>query len=213
MNTNDLIGLLASNAAPVTPHAGARRTLWALAWSLPVAVALMLVVLGLNPTLASHVRQPMFWLKFLAPLCMALAGLALLGRLGRPGMPTTRPWIAYLLPVVVLWTVGAWSWLMAPAEARQALLYGLTWSVCPACIVMLSAPIFVAAFWVLRGMAPVHPRLAGAGAGALAGAAGATVYALHCPELGAPFMAVWYVLGMAVPVACGALLGPRLLRW
>jgi hypothetical protein len=33
------------------------------------------------------------------------------------------------------------------------------------------------------------------------------------PELQAPFLAVWYVLGMAVPVAVGALLGPRVLRW
>jgi len=213
MKTDDLIGLLATQAAPVAPHAGARRTLRALAWSLPLAVVLMLVVLGLNPALAAYVRLPMFWLKFAAPLCMALAGLALLGRLGRPGMPTLRTWAAYLLPVAVLWAVGAWSWLAAPAGERQALLYGLTWSACPACIAMLSAPVFVAAFWVLRGMAPVRPRLAGAGAGALAGAAGAAVYALHCPELGAPFMAVWYVLGMAIPVACGALVGPRLLRW
>jgi hypothetical protein len=47
----------------------------------------------------------------------------------------------------------------------------------------------------------------------MAGGAGAAVYALHCPELQAPFLAVWYVLGMAIPVAAGALLGPRLLRW
>ncbi|MFS2051364.1 NrsF family protein, partial [Variovorax sp. CT11-76] len=49
--------------------------------------------------------------------------------------------------------------------------------------------------------------------GALAGGVGAAVYALHCPELTAPFIAVWYVSGIAVPVLVGALLGPRLLRW
>ena len=47
----------------------------------------------------------------------------------------------------------------------------------------------------------------------MAGGAGAAVYALHCPELDAPFLAVWYVLGILMPVAAGALLGPRLLRW
>jgi hypothetical protein len=39
------------------------------------------------------------------------------------------------------------------------------------------------------------------------------VYALHCPELAAPFLAVWYVLGMAIPVLVGAALGRWLLRW
>jgi hypothetical protein len=39
------------------------------------------------------------------------------------------------------------------------------------------------------------------------------VYALHCPELAAPFIAIWYVIGMAAPVVLGAALGPRLLRW
>jgi hypothetical protein len=31
--------------------------------------------------------------------------------------------------------------------------------------------------------------------------------------MGVAFWAVWYVLGMLVPTAIGALLGPRLLRW
>jgi hypothetical protein len=39
------------------------------------------------------------------------------------------------------------------------------------------------------------------------------VYALHCPEVEAPFLAVWYVGGMALPVLAGAALAHRLLRW
>jgi hypothetical protein len=39
------------------------------------------------------------------------------------------------------------------------------------------------------------------------------VYALHCPELAAPFLAIWYLLGMLIPTAIGAWLGPRPLRW
>src|SRR5690606_10056653 len=62
---------------------------------------------------------------------------------------------------------------------------------------------------VAGGRRPV----AGAAAGVLAGGAGAFAYAFHCPELAAPFLAVWYVLGMAMPVVAGALIGPRLLRW
>jgi len=47
----------------------------------------------------------------------------------------------------------------------------------------------------------------------LAGALATLVYALHCPESAAPFMAVWYVLGIAIPTVAGALLGRRVLRW
>jgi len=53
----------------------------------------------------------------------------------------------------------------------------------------------------------------GAAAGLLAGAAGALIYALHCPEMDAPFLAIWYLPGMLIPTAAGTLLGPRLLRW
>jgi hypothetical protein len=66
---------------------------------------------------------------------------------------------------------------------------------------------------VLRQLAPTRLRLAGAGAGLLAGALGATVYGLHCPETGAAFVATWYSLGVATWAAIGAALGPRLLRW
>ena len=52
-----------------------------------------------------------------------------------------------------------------------------------------------------------------AAAGLAAGAVGALVYTLHCPELEAPFLALWYVLGMLLPAALGAWVGPRLLRW
>jgi hypothetical protein len=67
--------------------------------------------------------------------------------------------------------------------------------------------------WALKGAAPTRLAWSGAGAGLLAGALGTLVYALHCPEMAAPFLAVWYLLGMAIPTAVGAALGPRLLRW
>jgi hypothetical protein len=31
--------------------------------------------------------------------------------------------------------------------------------------------------------------------------------------MAAPFLAVWYLAGMAIPTALGALLAPHLLRW
>lgn len=44
-------------------------------------------------------------------------------------------------------------------------------------------------------------------------AVGALVYALRCPEMAAPFLGIWYLLGILIPTALGAMLGPPLLRW
>lgn len=49
--------------------------------------------------------------------------------------------------------------------------------------------------------------------GLLASGVGAAVYALHCPEMEAPFLGVWYLLGMLISTALGAVIGPKLLRW
>ncbi|WP_413773191.1 NrsF family protein [Acidithiobacillus sp. HP-2] len=36
---------------------------------------------------------------------------------------------------------------------------------------------------------------------------------LLCPEMGAPFIGTWYLLGILIPTVLGALLGETLLRW
>ena len=55
--------------------------------------------------------------------------------------------------------------------------------------------------------------LAGAGAGLFAGALGAFVYAFYCTEVAAPFIAVWYTLGIALTSLLGGILGRWALRW
>jgi len=92
-------------------------------------------------------------------------------------------------------------------------LLGQTWTVCPGLIALLSLPVLVGTLWAMKGLAPTQPILAGAAAGLLAGAVATAVYALHCPEMAAPFLATWYLAGMLIPTVAGALLGPRLLRW
>jgi hypothetical protein len=93
------------------------------------------------------------------------------------------------------------------------MLRGISWTVCSANIALLSLPVFVALVWLMKGLAPTRLRLSGAAAGLAAGAVAALVYTLHCPELEAPFLALWYVLGMLIPAAFGAVAGPWLLRW
>jgi hypothetical protein len=42
---------------------------------------------------------------------------------------------------------------------------------------------------------------------------GAWIYAFHCDESAAPFVLVFYTLGIAALSALGALIARRLLRW
>jgi hypothetical protein len=139
--------------------------------------------------------------------------VALLRRLARPGLGLGHSLALLALPPVVLWALAALVLGQAAPAERMALVLGSTWRSCPFNIAALSVPALAALFWALRGAAPTRLAWAGAGAGLLAGALGTLVYALHCPEMAAPFLAVWYLAGMALPTALGAFLGPRLLRW
>ena len=116
-------------------------------------------------------------------------------------------------PVLALWLAAAIALLGAVPEQRLDLILGNTWKSCPFNIAMLSVPLFIATFWCMKDLAPTRLALAGASSGLLSGALSALVYALHCPESAAPFLGVWYVLGIAIPTLAGALLGPRILRW
>jgi len=80
-------------------------------------------------------------------------------------------------------------------------------------IALLSIPVFVASIWAMKGLAPTQPRFAGFAAGLLAGATAALVYCFHCPESAAPFIGIWYTLGIFIPAVIGAAIGPRLLCW
>jgi len=214
MKTDDLVALLAAEAQPVPRHAASRRLALALAAALPLSVAFMLAEYGLRPgLLASLVHQPMALIKLLVPAAVAAGGFVAVERLARPGVPVRAAWAAMLVPVLLLWVLAVLAWLQAAPAERPELLWGTTWRTCAWSISAMALPVFVAALLALRSLAPTRPVAAGAAAGALASGTGAAVYALHCPELAAPFLAVWYVLGMALPVAVGAVLGPRLLRW
>ena len=78
---------------------------------------------------------------------------------------------------------------------------------------MLSLPLLIGAFWVLRGLAPTRLTLAGTAAGLAAGALGSLVYSFHCTESAMPFVAIWYTLGVLVPGLIGAIAGRFVLRW
>ena len=213
MKTDDLIALLATGDAPVDTRHTLRGFAIAAACGAAGAVLLMLLFLGLNPQLEAFIRLPMHWIKLGFALTLTIAALAATLRLARPGATLGwAPALAAIPLVVIVWLAAVEVFAAEPAQ-RAHLFFGNTWAVCPLSITLLSLPALLLTLWAMRGGAPTQLRLAGAVSGLAAGALGASVYTLHCPELAAPFIAIWYLLGMLVPAAIGALVAPRVLRW
>lgn len=213
MKTDDLVSMLAAGEVAAPRRAASRRLGLAVLAGLPLSFGILFAEYGLRHDLLQAMFWPMFWIKQLFPLCIAVAGFVMVQRLARPGVSVQRAWLGAALPVFVVWAMAIAAWFIAPVEERIPSLMGQSWQTCAFSIGLMALPVLIATLMALKGLAPTRPALTGAAAGALAGGAGAAVYALYCVELTAPFLAVWYVIGMSVPVVAGAALGPRLLRW
>jgi hypothetical protein len=213
MKTDELVTMLARGNVAVTPHTLERRFAAGLGLGASVTVLLMVATLGVREDLLAATRMPMFWVKLLFAASLALASLVAVARLARPGRTLGRAPAAVASPLAALWLLALVTLLVAAPDQRVTLLFGDTWTVCPLLIAMLALPLFIATLWIMAGLAPTRMRLAGAAGGLLSGAIATLVYSLHCPEMAAPFIAVWYVAGIAIPTILGALLGPRCLRW
>ena len=212
MRTDDLIAQLSDGLAPVKNGAVTRLLLIALAAGLLASTIVMLMVLGPRHDFAAVMTSFGMWMKLAYTFALATFGFWLVERAGRPGADMLRPAVMLALPVLAIMLLAALQ-MAAPGADMHRLVMGRSAQVCAFAILMVAAPSLVAAFWALRQLAPTRLGLAGAGAGLFAGAMGAFVYAFHCPEVSAPFVAVWYTLGIALTTAIGAFLGRWALRW
>jgi len=213
MKTEDLVTMLATGHITVEENAAARRYATAIGWGAFGATLLMALVLGVRADLAAAAALAMFWVKILFSGALTLASIVIALRLSQPGARLAPGAVALGAPILGMWILAAVTLARAQSALWPELLFGQTWTSCPLLIAMLSIPMFVAALWAMKGLAPTRLRLAGAGAGLLAGTVAALVYCLHCPELSPPFLGVWYLLGILIPTAAGTVLGPWLLRW
>ncbi|MDM5181083.1 DUF1109 domain-containing protein [Massilia sp. DJPM01] len=213
MNTDELIDMLSSGPDVRVQAAPARTALLPLAAGLLASTFIVLAGLGLRADLAQAATLAPFWTKLAFSLALAAAGALALKRLATPGARTAMLALLLSAPVVLIWCLAAMMLWQAAPELRAELFWGRTWRSCPLLIALISLPLFGAALHVVRNLAPTRLRLAGAAAGFGAGAAAAAVYCLHCPEASAVFVGFWYLLGMLIPAAVGALIGPRVLAW
>lgn len=212
MQTDDLIAHLADRLEPVPAGTLARQTALGVGIGLILSTVLMLAWLGLRPDFDAAMVSFGMWMKLAYTFALAAIGLWALERLGRPGSDARRPILLLALPVAAILVLAA-AQMMAPGADRTALMMGHSSNVCATNILVCSLPLLAASFWVLRRMAPTSLGLSGAIAGLFAGAAGAFVYAFHCTEATAPFVLIWYTLGMGLATLTGTILGRWLLRW
>jgi hypothetical protein len=212
MKTADLIASLASSAAPIPPVPVARGIAVACLLGAAVALAVLIGWLGLRP-LGEAVETRSFWMKGAYTLALSAAGLIAVYRLARGGGRLGAAPAIILVAVAPMAAMTVIETLRTSPADLTSLWLGHSWKDCSFHIVALAAPVFVGVIIVLRRLAPTRLALAGAAAGLLAGAVGATVYGLYCAETAVAFVVTWYTLGIAVCMGVGALLGERLLRW
>ncbi|MBV9756345.1 MAG: DUF1109 domain-containing protein [Alphaproteobacteria bacterium] len=210
--SDELIDRLCTDLRPARPVVAGRLTA-GIGLGALVSALLMLLVLGPRPDLAAAIITPMFWVK--AGYAFALAGIGCwaAGRAARPASAAGPRLLWLIAPLAAVAAFAATQVAAAPAPMRGALVLGGSARICPWLIVLLSIAPFGGIVWAMRGLAPTRLPLAGAVAGLAAGGAGAFVYAVHCTESGAPFLALWYTLGVVIAGLAGAALGSRLLRW
>ena len=213
MKTNDLIALLATEASATPTVSPLRRCAQATAAGVAVSLVLVLTLWGLNPELNSLAHTQAFWVKVVWLVLTCTFAAPVVMHLARPGVAAGRGVWGIAAALLGMAMLALAQVATVDADTGMQLMLGGSWQICSASIAALSVPLLAALLWMLRGMAPTRPALAGASAGLMAGTLASLLYSLHCTETAYAFVAVWYVAGIAVMAGIGALLGLRLLRW
>lgn len=211
MRTDDLIDALAANAGPAPGGPLARRLALLVGLGVAVALAGVLIWLKVRPDLMDVMSGGFFWLKAAYTGVLGLAGFLAVERLARPTGSPRRGLVLGLIVLVGFVVAGLIQFGMA--DDPMSMLRGQSWTRCSLNILALGGPTTLVGLWVVRGLAPTRPTLAGFATGALAGGVAATVYGLHCAESTFVFVGFWYSLGILACAALGALLGRIALRW
>ncbi len=175
-------------------------------------MAMFFAGLGVRPDIMTAMHNPLFDLKFVVTMALAISAITISLHLSRPEA-TLRGWAWLLLIPVGLLVGGIASEMMLPQRLpMMTRLVGSNSRVCLTAIPLMSLPLLAAALIGLRHGAPTRPAVAGAIAGLLSAGLAATLYAAHCTDDSPLFVASWYTTATALVTAIGALAGSRVLR-
>jgi hypothetical protein len=211
MKTENLVAaLVADRATGRRSIPGALAAAFALGGL--ISLALFFVALGVRGDIAQALATWRFDLKIGLVLLALGSAFSLCLALSRP-VPSGRPG-RRLLPLAALAAMAvAIELTVLPGASWGMRLVGSNSLICLTAIPMLAMAPLAAVLLALRAGAPASPALAGAAAGLLAAAGGATLYAFHCFDDSPLFVMTWYVMAAIPVVVLGAIAGHRLLRW
>src|SRR5258708_18879283 len=118
MMTDDIIAALASDVVATPRHAVGRRLGRGLAMGAIVAVAIMVLWLGVRADLMDAMRTGPVWMKFAYALSVAILWFGLIDRLARPegGGGLLGPVI--LAPLAGMTALAIYQLARAPGEIR-----------------------------------------------------------------------------------------------
>jgi hypothetical protein len=214
MRTDELINtLVADHAVQPRPKPVGHGLVMAIIGGLAISGALFALTLGVRPDIVSALGTWRFDLKLSVNLVLMIAATWVALRLSSP---TTKPLSAMrplLVPALLLLAAAMYELVTVPASAWPSRAMGVNGVMCLASIIFLSVLPLTATVYALRQGAPTSPAVMGAVGGLLAGALGATVFAMHCTNDSPLFVAIWYTLAIGLTAIVGLLVGQYVLRW
>jgi hypothetical protein len=212
ITTPDLIEALAANVTPVRRLRPplARATLW-LSFAV-VVLALLAVSHGGRPDLTQRLHQPTFVVSIAASLLTGILAALAAFLVSLPDR--SRAWLLLPLPALAVWisTIGygcLTDWVVVnPGSLRLGEA-----ARCFATLVLVSVPLSLLLFVMLRHAAPLRPMpVALTGSLAVAGITASALSLFH--EFDATVMILMWNLGSAtLLVGLGTLLGRKMLAW
>lgn len=210
MDTETLIRVLASNEGPTPARRTGARVALAVCAGLGIGLLALSFTLGFRPDLGTAL-----WAVAAKALFAAVIGTAGLGaalHLSRT-VARTRAALPLLIMAGASLLIAAIALATEMPEHRWAAWTGNGFPWCVVLIPVFSIPTAVGLVWAFRDGAPTRLTMAGAAIGALSGSVGTIVYAGFCPVDSVAFVTTWYVGGIALSAALGALAGRWVLRW
>jgi len=214
MRTDELINtLVADHAVQPRPKPVGYGLAMAIIGGLAISLALFSLTLGVRPDILSALSTWRFDLKLSANLVLLIAAAWVALRLSSPTTIPLSAMRALLVPALLLFAAVIYELVTVPASAWPSRAIGVNGLMCLVSIISLSVLPLTATIYALRQGAPTSPAVMGAMGGLLAGALGATVFAMHCTNDSPLFVAIWYILAIGLTALTGLLVGRYVLRW
>ena len=214
MRTDELINtLVADHALRPKPKPVGQGLVMAIIGGLAISLALFSLTLGVRPDIVPALGTWRFDLKLIDNLVLVIAATWVALRLSSPTTTPLSAMRALLVPAFLLLAAVVYELVTIPASAWSSRAIGANGVMCLSSIISLSVLPLTATIYALRQGAPTSPAVTGAVGGLLAGALGATVFAMHCTNDSPLFVAIWYALAIGLMSMLGLLAGRHALRW